>query len=44
MSRQAAYDLIETIQLSDKPLFCTASGDTPVGLYKELVHLPAAKV
>jgi len=39
MSRQAARDLIETVQLSDKPLFCPASGDTPVGLYKELVHL-----
>jgi glucosamine-6-phosphate isomerase len=39
MSRQAAHDVIETMQLSDQPLFCPASGDTPVGLYKELIHL-----
>src|SRR6266487_171706 len=39
MSRQAAHDLIETMQSIDKPLLCPASGNTPVNLYKELVHL-----
>jgi galactosamine-6-phosphate isomerase len=39
MSKQSANDLIETMQLFDKPLLCPASGSTPVGLYKELVNL-----
>jgi glucosamine-6-phosphate isomerase len=39
MSKQVARDLIETMRLFDEPLFCPASGSTPVGLYKELVNL-----
>jgi glucosamine-6-phosphate isomerase len=39
MSKQVAHDLIETMQLFDEPLLCPASGNTPVGLFKELVNL-----
>src|SRR3954447_21902419 len=39
MSKQAASDLLQLVQSIDKPLICTASGASPAGLYKELVHL-----
>src|SRR6478672_2394273 len=39
MSKQAATDLLQLLQSFDKPLICTASGASPAGLYKELVHL-----
>ncbi len=39
MSKQVAYDIIETMQLYNKPLMSPATGDTTTGLYKELVHL-----
>lgn len=37
LSGQAAADTIQWMQSRDHPLICTASGDTPAGLYKELV-------
>jgi galactosamine-6-phosphate isomerase len=37
MSRQAANDLIELMQASSHKLLCIASGDTPSGLFKEIV-------
>src|SRR5450432_3753131 len=37
MSRQAADDIITLTQTIKNPVLCTASGDTPAGLYKELV-------
>lgn len=36
MSKQAADAVIELTQLKKEPLLCTASGDSPAGLYKEL--------
>jgi len=36
MSKQAANDVIELMQLVREPLICTASGHSPAGLYKEL--------
>ncbi len=39
MSKQAAVALKEIIQSKENPLLCTASGDTPAGLYKELINL-----
>ncbi len=36
MSRQAAADLIELMQMWKDPLVCVASGDSPSGLYKNL--------
>lgn len=42
MSRQAAQDLLSLLQSLDKPLFCTASGASPAGLYKELAFLVEA--
>ena len=38
MSKQAADDVIEIMQSRKPPLICTASGDSPAGLYKELVE------
>lgn len=38
MSEQAAGELISLIQLLKSPLICPASGDTPAGLYKELIE------
>ena len=35
MSKQAATAVTELIQSKKNPLLCTASGDTPAGLYKE---------
>lgn len=37
MSKQAADDVMELMQLRKSPLICTASGDSPAGLYKELI-------
>jgi glucosamine-6-phosphate isomerase len=37
MSRQAAGDIIAITQPLKNPVLCTASGDTPVGLYNELI-------
>lgn len=39
MSKKAAEDLKNIIQTFANPLICTASGDSPKGLYKELVDL-----
>ena len=39
LSKQAAVDIIETLKTVDQPLICTASGDSPAGLYKELVKI-----
>ncbi len=38
MSKQAADEVIEIMQSPKQPLICTASGDSPAGLYKELVE------
>jgi glucosamine-6-phosphate isomerase len=38
MSKQAADSIIEIMQSREQPLICTASGDSPAGLYKELVE------
>jgi 6-phosphogluconolactonase/glucosamine-6-phosphate isomerase/deaminase len=37
LSRQIANDLVEITRSVERPLICTASGDSPAGLYKELV-------
>jgi galactosamine-6-phosphate isomerase len=37
LSKQAADDLVQLLQSKKYPLLCTASGDTPAGLYKNLV-------
>ena len=39
MSRQAAAAVKDLIQSKKNPLLCTASGDTPAGLYKKLISL-----
>ncbi len=36
-SKMAANDLIETVRSNQHPLICLASGDTPTGMYRELV-------
>ncbi len=36
MSRQAANDLLDFLSSVQDPLLCTASGDSPKGLYQEL--------
>jgi len=36
MSKQAATDVIDMMQSRKDPLICTASGDSPAGLYKEI--------
>jgi glucosamine-6-phosphate isomerase len=38
MSKQAADDIITLTQSLKNPVLCAASGDTPAGLYKELVN------
>ena len=38
LSQQAADDLIELVKDYPTPVVCTASGDTPAGLYKMLVE------
>ncbi|HET9824456.1 MAG TPA: hypothetical protein VFP87_03935, partial [Chitinophagaceae bacterium] len=37
LSKRAANDLIEILRLLKNPLICTASGDSPAGLYKNIV-------
>ena len=37
MSKQAADDIIALTSSLKNPVLCTASGDTPAGLYKELI-------
>ena len=37
MSKQAADAVIELMNPKENPLLCPASGDSPAGLYKELV-------
>ena len=39
MSQQAAEELAELLKEKEHPLLCTASGDSPAGLYNELVRL-----
>jgi len=38
LSQQAADEILEFTSSIKEPLICTASGDSPSGLYKELVH------
>ncbi len=38
MSKQAADDVIQTMQPYKHPLICVASGDSPIGLYREIVE------
>src|SRR3982751_6191886 len=38
MSKQAADDVIAMMAVRKDPLICTASGDSPAGLYKELTE------
>jgi glucosamine-6-phosphate isomerase len=38
MSRQAANDIITLTASLKNPVLCTASGDTPAGLYKQLIR------
>jgi glucosamine-6-phosphate isomerase len=38
MSKRAADDIITLTQSLKNPALCTASGDTPAGLYKELIN------
>ena len=38
LSKQVAADIIQNLQSLKNPLFCVASGDSPKGLYKELVN------
>src|SRR6185503_8937507 len=38
MSRQAVKDIITLTQPLKNPVLCTASGDTPKGLYEELIN------
>lgn len=38
LSKQAAVDLLQFVGSNPAPLICTASGDSPAGLYRELVQ------
>jgi galactosamine-6-phosphate isomerase len=38
LSKQVADDVLKIMQSSRQPLICTASGDSPAGLYKEIVN------
>jgi len=38
MSKQAADDVIDIMRSRKDPLICTASGDSPAGLYKEIAQ------
>src|SRR3982751_5418384 len=42
MSVHAAEQLLQWMALSENKLLCIASGDTPAGLYKELVRMVMA--
>lgn len=39
MSKRVAGDLVNIMQSSPSPLFCPASGDSPKGVYKEIIGL-----
>jgi glucosamine-6-phosphate isomerase len=43
MSKQAADNVIEIMKSRKQPLICTASGDSPAGLYKEIVERANSK-
>jgi len=43
MSKQAAEDVIRMMQSYNKPLICVASGNSPAGLYKEIVERVSKK-
>ena len=43
MSRAAAREILQLMQPLPSPLICTASGDTPAGLYREMVELVRQK-
>lgn len=43
ISKQAADDTAGIMKVAANPLICVASGDSPVGLYKELVHKNATE-
>jgi glucosamine-6-phosphate isomerase len=43
MSKKAAGDVIDFMQSIQQPLICPASGDSPAGLYKEIVRRAAKK-
>ncbi|MDP4262749.1 MAG: glucosamine-6-phosphate deaminase [Bacteroidota bacterium] len=43
LSKQAANDLVQLMRSRKHPLLCTASGDTPAGLYKNIVDKVAKK-
>ncbi|GAA4302641.1 glucosamine-6-phosphate deaminase [Compostibacter hankyongensis] len=38
LSEKAADEVIQALQLRERPLFCVASGDTPKGLYRILAE------
>lgn len=38
LSAKAAVDLLQLMGSQDDPVICTASGDSPAGLYKEIVQ------
>jgi glucosamine-6-phosphate isomerase len=38
MSKRVANNVVNIMRTASKPLFCAASGDSPRGLYKELVQ------
>ena len=38
LSRQMTDDLLKLLKDRENPLLCTASGDSPAGLYKEIVN------
>jgi galactosamine-6-phosphate isomerase len=39
MSKQAAGEIIRLTQLHKNPVVCTASGDTPTGVYKKIINI-----
>jgi glucosamine-6-phosphate isomerase len=43
MSRQAADEVVGIMRSRKQPLICTASGDSPAGLYKEFVERAGKK-
>ena len=43
LSQKAAKDLVSLTQEKHDPLICVPSGDTPVGLYQELVRMHHSK-
>ena len=43
LSKKAADDLTRFVSSTHEPLVCTASGDSPAGLYRELAHRARTK-